>query len=113
MGMYIPSRLSPGSDDIKEWQKQLRSSLHPALFAAVYFIVDKPMEYLGFFPQFRALILSVLPNAVQAIFAGLSDYYTWQLAEKIYGVGSNTAWVAVSNAGSNLKSTSNMIYSSS
>lgn len=55
------------------------------------------MEFLGFFPQFRAMILTKLPNIVQGIFAALGDYYTWKLSEKIYGLGSDTAWAAVSN----------------
>jgi phosphatidylinositol glycan class B len=54
------------------------------------------MELLGFFPQFRALILSVLPNLVQAYFAATADYYTWQLSERLYGTGSNAAWSVVS-----------------
>lgn len=53
------------------------------------------MEFLQFFPQFRAMLLSVLPNVVQGIVAGIGDYYTWQLSERIYGTGSNTAWAAV------------------
>lgn len=55
------------------------------------------MELLGFFPQFRALILSNLPNIVQGIFAALGDYYTWKMAENMYGLGSSTAWAAVSD----------------
>jgi phosphatidylinositol glycan class B len=70
--------------------------LHPALFAVIYFLVDKPMEFLKFFPQFRAMILSVLPNVVQGVIAAFGDYYTWQLAQKIYGIGSNAALVTVS-----------------
>lgn len=54
------------------------------------------MEFLGFFPQFRAMILSVLPNVVQGIIASLGDFYTWKLAEKMYGIGSNAAMVTVS-----------------
>lgn len=53
------------------------------------------MEFLQFFPQFRAMILAVLPNVVQGVFAGLADFYTWQLAEKMYGIGSHTAWATV------------------
>lgn len=78
-----------------EWHHQLRSSLHPALFAVIYYVVNKPMEYVGFFPQFRAMILSILPNLVQAYLAATADYYTWQLSERIYGTGSSTAWSAL------------------
>ncbi|ESZ92192.1 glycosyltransferase family 22 protein [Sclerotinia borealis F-4128] len=78
-----------------EWHYQLRSSLHPALFAAAYYLVDKPMALLNFFPQFRAEILAVLPNIIQAIFAAACDYYTWKMAEKMYGLGSRTGYVTL------------------
>lgn len=81
---------------IQEWHHQLRSSLHPALFAIVYYGADNAMQLLSAFPQFRGMILALLPNLVQAYFAALSDYYTWQLSERIYGTGSNASWVAVS-----------------
>ncbi len=83
-------------DTTQEWKHQLRSSLHPALFALAYYAVDKPMELLGFFPQFRAMIIVLLPNLVQAYFAATADYYTWQLSERLYGTGSNAALSAVS-----------------
>lgn len=54
------------------------------------------MSFLSFFPQFRGMILALLPNLVQAYFAALTDYYTWQLSERIYGTGNNAPWVAVS-----------------
>jgi phosphatidylinositol glycan class B len=66
------------------------------LFAFFYYVADKPMEYLGFFPQFRAMILAVLPNIVQSVIAALGDFYTWKLAQKMYGVGSNAALATVS-----------------
>ncbi|KAG4436254.1 hypothetical protein IFR05_008273 [Cadophora sp. M221] len=82
-----------------EWHHQLRSSLHPALFAIVYFVADKAMTFVSLFPQFRAMILAVLPNLVQAYFAAVGDYYTWQLAERIYGTGSKVSnaafWMTV------------------
>lgn len=37
----------------------------------------------------------VAPKVTQAVFAALGDFYTWKLAEKIYGHGSNEAWAAV------------------
>ncbi|TGO52401.1 hypothetical protein BCON_0142g00280, partial [Botryotinia convoluta] len=78
-----------------EWHHQLRSSLHPTLFAAAYYLTDKPMEFVNFFPQFRAEVLAVLPNIIQAIFAAACDYYTWKMAEKIYGLGSRTGYVTL------------------
>lgn len=83
------------SNEIQEWHHQLRSSLHPALFAVVYYGADKAMQLLSAFPQFRGMVLALLPNLVQACFAALSDYYTWQLSERIYGTGSNASWAAV------------------
>lgn len=53
------------------------------------------MKFLQFFPQFRAMIMIVLPNVIQALIAAIGDYYTWRLAERVYGRGSNVAWVAV------------------
>jgi phosphatidylinositol glycan class B len=54
------------------------------------------MSLVGCLPQFRAMILSVLPNLLQALFASGMDYHTWQLAEKIYGKGSKAGWATVS-----------------
>ncbi|TVY23853.1 GPI mannosyltransferase, partial [Lachnellula hyalina] len=45
--------------------------------------------------SFRATVLAVLPNIVQAYFAAVGDYYTWQLSEKIYGRGSNANWASL------------------
>jgi hypothetical protein len=42
------------------------------------------------------MILSVLPNLVQALFASGMDFHTWQLADKIHGKGSRAGWAAVS-----------------
>ena len=41
------------------------------------------------------MILAVLPNLVQAFFAAAGDYYTWQLAERMYGTGSKVSKAAV------------------
>ncbi|KAB8305117.1 hypothetical protein EYC80_004412 [Monilinia laxa] len=54
-----------------EWHYQLRSSLHPALFAIAYYLVDKPMALLNFFPQFRAETASV------AIFMSVLSPWNW------------------------------------
>lgn len=95
VGMYcfLPSAIS--SDTSQEWHHQLRSSLHPALFAIVYYAANKAMTLLSFFPQFRAMLLAVLPNLVQAYFAAAGDYYTWQLAERMYGTGTQVSKAAV------------------
>ena len=67
------------------------------LFAPIYLIFDKPMEFLQFYPQFRAFILSALPSIIQGVIAAVGDFYTWQYAERLYGLGSRSAWVAVSS----------------
>jgi phosphatidylinositol glycan class B len=54
------------------------------------------MTLVGCFPQFRAMVLSILPNLAQAILAVGMDYHTWQFADEIYGRGSRAGWAAVS-----------------
>jgi hypothetical protein len=54
------------------------------------------MTAVSCFPQFRGMILSILPNVVQGLFAAVGDYYTWQLAERMYGIGSRSTSAVVS-----------------
>lgn len=44
---------------------------------------------------YRADVLIAAPKVVQAVFAACGDYYTWKLAKRVYGHGSNEAWAAV------------------
>jgi phosphatidylinositol glycan class B len=60
------------------------------------------MKALSMYPQFRAMILVVLPRILQGGIAAFGDYYTWKLAENIYGQGSKTAWTAVRALSPNL-----------
>jgi phosphatidylinositol glycan class B len=53
------------------------------------------MKYLQFFPQFRAVILAGLPSALQAISAAIGDFYVFLFGQKLYGVSSTSAFVAV------------------
>ncbi|OLN95550.1 GPI mannosyltransferase 3 [Colletotrichum chlorophyti] len=76
-----------------EWKNQLRSSLHPALFAAVYTIADVIARRLPF--TAKSWLLLAAPKATQAIFAAAGDWYTWQLAVKFYGVDSSASWFAL------------------
>lgn len=78
-----------------EWEYRLRSSLHPAIFGAFYFVAGFCLRPLEHYPHLRALILTNLPNLVQAYFAALGDFYTWQLAEKIYGRRNHAAWATL------------------
>ncbi|WYZ40040.1 hypothetical protein EsH8_IV_000381 [Colletotrichum jinshuiense] len=75
-----------------EWKNQLRSSLHPALFAAVYTLADLVARPL---PFARPWLLLAAPKAAQAVFAAAGDWYTWQLAVKIYGPDSSVSWFAL------------------
>ena len=69
--------------------------MHPALFAAFYYVFDTLMKNLSMYPQFRAMVVVLAPKLLQGVIAGLGDFYTWKLADKIYGRGSNYAWSAV------------------
>ena len=90
-------RLSQGASSqcLQEWRTQLRSSLHPALFAGVYHITATLASICDVSPALRAELLIAAPKFTQAIFAALLDCYTWRLAESIYGRGTRTAWAAV------------------
>ncbi|KAI2615448.1 glycosyltransferase family 22 protein [Hypoxylon sp. NC1633] len=74
-----------------EWKHKLRSSLHPAVFAIGYFIVQS-FGGPGMDPRTKATWLVVAPKVLQTGFAALSDWYSWRLAEKLYGHGSAAAW---------------------
>ncbi|KAI0382937.1 glycosyltransferase family 22 protein [Hypomontagnella monticulosa] len=74
-----------------EWKHQLRSSVHPAVFAFGYYVV-KSFLGPGMGPKVVATWLVTAPKVLQTIFAALSDWYSWRLAEKLYGHGSAAAW---------------------
>ncbi|KAF1921977.1 Alg9-like mannosyltransferase family-domain-containing protein [Ampelomyces quisqualis] len=78
-----------------EWRTQLRSSLHPALFAVVYRVAAALAHLCGLHLPARADLLLATPKATQSIFAALLDYYTWKLAEKAYRRRSRTALAAL------------------
>lgn len=73
----------------------MRSSLHPAVFAVAYAAVDKITTLLPCLPSFKASLLVALPKLVQAAVVVVNDFYTWKLAERVYGQGSRSAWSAV------------------
>ena len=79
----------------QEWRSQLRSSLHPALFAAVYRDAAHVADLCGLRLPAKAELLLAAPKVTQAVFAALLDCYTWKLAEKVYGRGSRTALTTV------------------
>ncbi|KAJ8104615.1 hypothetical protein OPT61_g10662 [Boeremia exigua] len=74
-----------------EWRTQLRSSLHPELFAAAYRVAARLADIGGLSPPVKAELLLSTPKVVQAVSAALLDCYTWKFAEKVYGRGSRTA----------------------
>jgi GPI mannosyltransferase 3 len=80
---------------LQEWKNQLRSAIHPSIFAAVYWASDALAQVLRLSAPTRDDLLVTAPKIVQAAFAGLSDFYTWKLAERIYGQDSNEAWAAL------------------
>lgn len=55
------------------------------------------MGLLGISPAITSTVLVALPKIIQSVFAAASDFYTWKLAEKLYGVNSNQSWAAVSS----------------
>ncbi|KAB5558126.1 glycosyltransferase family 22 protein [Coniochaeta sp. 2T2.1] len=77
-----------------EWEYQLRSSLHPALFGGAYNVAYKLMTLLDVVPSVKSSVLVALPKVIQSVFAAASDFYTWKLAEKVFGANSNPAWAA-------------------
>ncbi|KAE8372975.1 Alg9-like mannosyltransferase family-domain-containing protein [Aspergillus bertholletiae] len=78
-----------------EWRHQLRSSIHPLLFATVYTIADLAARALHLSPAFRAGLLIVAPKSAQAVLSAIGDLYTWKLARYVYGRRSHEAWAAL------------------
>ncbi|KAH6639344.1 Alg9-like mannosyltransferase family-domain-containing protein [Boeremia exigua] len=78
-----------------EWRTQLRSSLHPALFAAAYRVAAHLADLCGASLPVKAELLLSTPKVVQAVSAALLDCYTWKLAEKVYGRRSRTAFATL------------------
>lgn len=87
------------ADNEQEWDYQLRSSLHPMLFAIPYTIVDHTarfLEPLGFSTALRSSMLIAAPAILQGLIAALGDWYTFKLASCIYGPSSLNANITVS-----------------
>ncbi|EXJ65019.1 hypothetical protein A1O7_01358 [Cladophialophora yegresii CBS 114405] len=72
----------------QEWKRHLRSAIHPAIFGTCYQLADLLAELLGLRRHARAEVLLAAPKILQALFATLSDLYTWKLASYIYGAQS-------------------------
>ncbi|OQE07604.1 hypothetical protein PENVUL_c013G04430 [Penicillium vulpinum] len=78
-----------------EWRHQLRSSLHPLLFAAIYKVADSLASTLSVSPAVRADLLIAAPKTAQAVVAAIGDFYTWKLAVRVYGNDSRGSWAAL------------------
>ena len=85
----------------QEWKHNLRSAIHPTLFAGVYWTTSKLSILLGLSPEPYAELMVAAPKVAQAVVAALGDYYTWKLGQKVYGNGSREAWAAVCSVHSN------------
>jgi phosphatidylinositol glycan class B len=83
------------SDAGKEWRHQLRSSLHPTLFAAAYLAADALAALLGLPAPARAQLLLAAPKALQAVVAACIDLSTLALAERLHGPDDPATWLAV------------------
>ncbi|KAL8778048.1 MAG: hypothetical protein Q9213_007597, partial [Squamulea squamosa] len=64
-----------------EWKNQLRSAIHPALFAGIYYLSAELSKLLKLTPYHHAELLLAAPKVTQAVIAALGDYYTWRLGE--------------------------------
>ncbi|KAL3475688.1 Alg9-like mannosyltransferase family-domain-containing protein [Aspergillus californicus] len=78
-----------------EWEFQLRSSLHPLIFASVYSATDIVARTLGLSPAARADFLIAAPGITQAVVAAVGDFYTWKLARYIHGDRSYQSWATL------------------
>jgi len=67
-----------------EWREQLRSSMHPILFAAVYRAAAQVGDVFGATPYVKAELLLAAPKILEAIIAALGDYFTFRLAHEIH-----------------------------
>jgi phosphatidylinositol glycan class B len=83
------------ASDAQEWRHELRSTIHPLFFAAVYYLAGLFVRIARLSPLNAADLLIVAPKVAQAIIAATGDYYTWKLSNKIYGIESYEAWATV------------------
>lgn len=84
-----------GFGGAQEWKNHLRSSIHPAIFAGVYWVSSFLSRASRLSPDSHAELLIAAPKVTQAVFAALGDYYTWKLGQEVYGRDSSEAWAAV------------------
>ncbi|KAL5336602.1 Alg9-like mannosyltransferase family-domain-containing protein [Aspergillus crustosus] len=78
-----------------EWNHQLRSSLHPLIFATVLSITDALSRTVHLYPTWRAGLLLAIPGITQAVIAALGDFYTWKFARYVYKDKSRESWATL------------------
>ncbi|KAI2792409.1 GPI mannosyltransferase 3 [Penicillium oxalicum] len=78
-----------------EWHNQLRSSLHPLFFAAIYKAADVLATTFRLSAATRADLLIAAPKSAQAVIAAIGDFYTWKMATRVYGCDSRGAWTTL------------------
>ncbi|KAI9167467.1 GPI mannosyltransferase [Paramyrothecium foliicola] len=78
-----------------EWQHQLRSSIHPALFSTAYLAANAVSKLLPSANVIRVSALLAAPRTLQALFAALGDWYTWRLTGKLYPSNGNISLFAL------------------
>lgn len=104
---HVPTeRLGLTGGDAQEWKHQLRSSIHPLLFAAIYYVAGSIAWLLRLSPLTAADLLIAAPKTAQAVIAAIGDYYTWKLAGRVYGSDSHGAWATVRGKGESAHDTS-------
>ncbi|KAL4864728.1 hypothetical protein BDV12DRAFT_8103 [Aspergillus spectabilis] len=78
-----------------EWKHQLRSSLHPLIFAIVLSVTDSLSRTIHLNPTWRAHLLIAAPGITQAVIAAVGDFYTWKLARYVYKDRSHESWATL------------------
>ncbi|KAK0386230.1 hypothetical protein NLU13_6067 [Sarocladium strictum] len=80
-----------------EWHHQLRSSLHPILFSAVYKLTSFLCDLLppSAYDSLRANALIAAPRVLQAFIAAVGDHFTYRLASQIYGPSTSASLAAI------------------
>lgn len=61
-----------------EWERGIRSYLHPMIFALLY-------KILAIFKLDTVLFMTKTPRLLQSIFAAIGDLYLYKLADRIFG----------------------------
>ncbi|EXJ81397.1 hypothetical protein A1O3_07688 [Capronia epimyces CBS 606.96] len=72
-----------------EWKSHLRSAIHPTVFALWYRGACAVADFFHLEAHAQAELLLAAPKSLQAIFAAVTDFYTWKLASYAYGTNSS------------------------